>query len=176
MMERTLPFGDRLSPGYYFLPMPSPQGKRLGYKDSKMAVSMCAKLVRGITTRIAVFEQRILMNFTAMTFDYTVVPGGCNLGDHHMEERQESDSLLWMAVPKKKTTPSKKKLRHRHKWLKNRTDIETCVVCGNNKLVSHLCGYCLEKINEDTREHRKVNKEDEKHWPIPDILKKFRLY
>lgn len=99
-----------------------------------------------------------------------------NLDEGELDVQRENEGFLWMAVPKKKTTPSKKKLRHRHKWLKNRTDIEMCVVCGNHKLMGHLCGYCLDKVNEETREFRKADKEDEKHWPIPEILKKFRLY
>ncbi|CAH3179199.1 unnamed protein product [Porites lobata] len=55
----------------------------------------------------------------------------------------KDDGFLLMAVPKKRTSASKKKLRNRHKWLKNRSDIETCVVCGNHKLANHLCGHCL---------------------------------
>lgn len=141
-----------------------------------MAIAMCARFGRAFTTKISMLEQRILINFTALSIEYPALPIMCNLGSHQVEERQENDSFLWMAVPKRKTTPSKKKLRHRHKWLKNRTDIEMCVVCGNSKLVGHLCGHCLEKISEETRQHRKINREDEKHWPIPEILKKFRLY
>lgn len=86
----------------------------------------------------------------------------------------ESDGFLLMAVPKKKTTPSKKKLRNRHKWLKNRTDIETCAVCGDLKLMNHLCGHCLERVKEQTSAYRREHKQDEVFWPIPDILRKFR--
>ena len=85
-----------------------------------------------------------------------------------------NDGLLLMAAPKKKTSKSKKKLRNRHKWLKNRSDIETCVVCGNFKLANHLCGNCLEKVKQETIDYRRENNEDEIHWPIPEILKKFR--
>ena len=81
------------------------------------------------------------------------------------------DGLVLMAVPKRKTTPSKKKMRNRHKWLKNRTDIHQCAVCGSYKLVGHLCGNCLEKVKEETKTYRKKNSQDEIHWPIPDVLK-----
>ena len=86
----------------------------------------------------------------------------------------EDDGLLLMAVPKKRTSASKKKLRNRHKWLKNRSDIETCVVCGNHKLANHLCGHCVEEVREKTAEFRKERDERRYQWPIPEILRKFR--
>ena len=84
------------------------------------------------------------------------------------------DGLLLMAVPKKRTSASKKKLRNRHKWLKNRSDIETCVVCGNYKLANHLCGHCVTEVREKTAEFRKERDENSYQWPIPEILRKFR--
>ncbi|PFX18997.1 hypothetical protein AWC38_SpisGene16634 [Stylophora pistillata] len=39
-------------------------------------------------------------------------------------EGHSDDGFLLMAVPKKRTTVHKRKLRNRHKQLKNRTDIE----------------------------------------------------
>lgn len=141
-----------------------------------MAASSWFRLCRGITARISLFEQRILANFTPLMLNYDVPCQGFNVVEGDLQERKENEGFLWMAVPKKKTTPSKKKLRHRHKWLKNRTDIEICIVCGKHKLLGHLCGHCLDKVNEQTCEHRRIDKQDEKHWPIPEILKKFRLY
>ena len=86
----------------------------------------------------------------------------------------KDDGFLLMAVPKKRTSASKKKLRNRHKWLKNRSDIETCVVCGNHKLANHLCGHCLAEVREKTSEFRKERNERDYQWPIPEILRKFR--
>ena len=102
------------------------------------------------------------------------VPLNLRLAGVENGPQSEETGLLLMAVPKKKTTPSKKKLRHRHKWLKNRTDIETCAVCGNTKLMNHLCGNCLERVRTETAEQRREHKQDEMFWPIPDILRKFR--
>ena len=84
------------------------------------------------------------------------------------------DGFLLMAVPKKKTTPHKKKIRNRHRQLKNRTDIEICAICGNHKLENHLCGHCVERIKEETKKVRRERNEDSIEWPIPDILKQFR--
>lgn len=83
----------------------------------------------------------------------------------------EENGWVLMAVPKRKTTPSKKKMRNRHKWLKNRTDIHQCAVCGSYKLVGHLCGNCLDKVKEETKVYRKENDQSEMHWPIPDVLR-----
>ena len=84
------------------------------------------------------------------------------------------DGFLLMAVPKKKTTPHKKKIRNRHRQLKNRTDIEICAICGNDKLENHLCAHCVERIKQETKKIRKQRNEDSIEWPIPDILKQFR--
>ena len=86
----------------------------------------------------------------------------------------QEDGLLLMAVPKKRTSASKRKLRNRHKWLKNRSDIETCVVCGNFKIANHLCGHCVAKVRTKTIEFRKERDEGAYQWPIPEILRKFR--
>lgn len=90
------------------------------------------------------------------------------------DEEIREDGFLLMAVPKKRTSASKKKLRNRHKWLKNRSDIETCVVCGNFKLDNHLCGYCVKDVRRKTIEFRKEKNEGAFQWPIPEILRKFR--
>ena len=57
---------------------------------------------------------------------------------------------ILLAVPKKRVSHSRKRIRNFPKFPKNRTDIETCVVCRNQKLQGHLCGYCLERIREET--------------------------
>ena len=91
------------------------------------------------------------------------------------DQEIREDSFLLMAVPKKRTSASKKKLRNRHKWPKNRSDIEICVVCGNCKLDNHLCGYCVKEVRRKTIEFRKEKNEGAFHWPIPEILRKFRV-
>ncbi|PVU93959.1 hypothetical protein BB559_003121 [Furculomyces boomerangus] len=55
------------------------------------------------------------------------------------------------AVPKKKTTHSKKRMRSAGKGLKNRTDIVRCSGCGKAKLLGHLCLYCYKDIRRKLR-------------------------
>eukprot|EP00795_Rhopilema_esculentum_P014526 gene14526-5589_t len=57
---------------------------------------------------------------------------------------------ILLAVPKKRVSHRRKRIRNHSKFPKNRTDIETCVVCGNEKLQGYLCGHCLENIREET--------------------------
>ncbi len=59
-----------------------------------------------------------------------------------------------LAVPKKRVSHRRKRMRNRNKFPKNRTDIEICVVCGNEKLEGHLCGQCYEKVKEETQRIR----------------------
>jgi large subunit ribosomal protein L32 len=46
-----------------------------------------------------------------------------------------------MAVPKKKTSPSRQKMRRAHHALKPVATIE-CSNCGDRKLPHHLCPSC----------------------------------
>ena len=59
---------------------------------------------------------------------------------------------ILLAVPKKRVSHSRKRIRNFPKFPKNRTDIEICVVCRNQKLQGHLCGYCLDRIRTETAE------------------------
>jgi len=59
---------------------------------------------------------------------------------------------ILLAVPKRRVTHSRKRIRNFPKFPKNRTDIEICPVCRNHKLQGHLCGYCLERIRTETAE------------------------
>ena len=60
------------------------------------------------------------------------------------------DALLF-AVPKKRTSHSKKRTRHAHKYLKNITHIEKCK-CGRAmpKLTHVLCPVCLKEVMKET--------------------------
>ncbi|CAG8510043.1 4173_t:CDS:1 [Funneliformis caledonium] len=49
--------------------------------------------------------------------------------------------ILW-AVPKKKTSHSKKRMRSANKGLKDKTNIVDCLGCGQKHLVHHLCHNC----------------------------------
>ncbi|SRR6266498_4325717 len=49
--------------------------------------------------------------------------------------------ILW-AVPKKKTSHSKKRMRSANKGLKDKTNIVDCLGCGQKHLIHHLCHNC----------------------------------
>ena len=122
-------------------------------------------------------EERILHNlgliYTGFNPDVAIL-GNIDSSETNGYLETQDDGLLLMAVPKKRTSASKKKLRNQHKWPKNRSDIETCVVCGESKLANHLCGHCVRRVRSETRMFRKERNESNYHWPIPEILKKFR--
>ena len=86
-----------------------------------------------------------------------------------------NDNILWMAVPKKRTSRKTKWLRHQRKFIKNREDVETCSVCGNAKLINHLCGICFERIQQATDEVLKDIQSHPSFWrpSVPENLKQF---
>ncbi|RKP27294.1 hypothetical protein SYNPS1DRAFT_12904 [Syncephalis pseudoplumigaleata] len=59
--------------------------------------------------------------------------------------RELWESIL-RAVPKKKTSHSKKRMRSSNKGLKNRTDIVACPGCGRDRMMGHVCRHCLRDI------------------------------
>ena len=65
------------------------------------------------------------------------------------------DSVLLWAVPKKRTSHSKKRMRMAHKYLKPKTNYQTCPKCGNLKLCHVLCGHCFRETMKLTAEFRK---------------------
>jgi len=135
--------------------------------------------MRTIFRTYLALEERILGNL-GLVYDGRNVPSAALLGNNYPSDESDGnldtkhDGFLLMAVPKKKTTPHKKKIRNRHRQLKNRADIEICAICGNHKLENHLCAHCVERIKEETKKVRKERNEDSIEWPIPDILKQFR--
>ncbi|CAE6513038.1 unnamed protein product [Rhizoctonia solani] len=52
-----------------------------------------------------------------------------------------------LAVPKKKTSPSKKRMRSANKGLKDKTNIVNCAGCGAPKRAHHVCPQCFSEIN-----------------------------
>ena len=86
-----------------------------------------------------------------------------------------SEMILWMAVPKKRTSKKTKWLRHQRRSLKNREDIETCSVCGNAKLVNCLCGTCFERIQRATETVLNDTQSYPGLWrpSVPEYLKRF---
>lgn len=109
------------------------------------------------------------------------VTGGGTYGGHQLESRPllrtpcldgldtESqdcgtwDGYLW-AVPKKRTSHSKKRMRMAHKYLKPIHHYTICPNCQNVKLLHVLCGHCLAATLKKTAEFRRMKQQrrDEK--------------
>ncbi|KAG0026163.1 hypothetical protein BGZ81_006566 [Podila clonocystis] len=51
-------------------------------------------------------------------------------------------SIVFAAVPKSKTSHSKKRMRQATKGLKEQKNIVQCPGCGQAKLMHHLCTHC----------------------------------
>lgn len=85
-----------------------------------------------------------------------------------------NDNILWMAVPKKRTSKKVKWLRHQRKFVKNREDIEICSVCGNAKLMNHLCATCFERVQNASKDVLKDVQNHPSFWrsTVPENLKK----
>ncbi|KAF8350032.1 hypothetical protein F5887DRAFT_943425 [Amanita rubescens] len=66
------------------------------------------------------------------------------------------------AVPKKKTSHSRKAMRSANKGLKDKENIVNCPACGSPKLSHHLCSNCYSFLNRTW----KSRKRDES---IPDL-------
>ncbi|KAI9913485.1 hypothetical protein PsorP6_005386 [Peronosclerospora sorghi] len=57
------------------------------------------------------------------------------------------DNAIWLAAPKSKVTPSRKKIRNNDlsKRLKNIVHFQDCPLCGEKKLRHRLCMSCFKK-------------------------------
>ncbi|NXA16028.1 RM32 protein, partial [Sapayoa aenigma] len=66
------------------------------------------------------------------------------------------ESILWMAVPKKRRTIEVNRCRRRHpnKLIKEKRNIDVCPECGNLKQKHVLCGYCYAKVRAETEQIR----------------------
>ena len=63
--------------------------------------------------------------------------------------------ILW-AVPKKRTSHSKKRMRMAHKYLKPKGHYTVCPKCQNLKLLHVLCGHCLKETLRETAKMRRA--------------------
>jgi ribosomal protein L32 len=64
--------------------------------------------------------------------------------------------VLMGAVPKRRVTWRKARLRMQNKWLKPITHIGTCPACGQPKLAHHLCLSCVKKMTTEVKHVRKT--------------------
>ncbi|KAJ2235231.1 hypothetical protein IWW45_002762 [Coemansia sp. RSA 485] len=71
--------------------------------------------------------------------------------------------MILRAVPKQRTSHSKKRKRMAGKGLKNRQDLVPCSGCGRPKLLAHICLNCYHDIKRKLkgmkREAEKVKQE-----------------
>ena len=71
------------------------------------------------------------------------------------EQQQQQDSLagpthVLMGAPKKRTSHARKRWRATHKQIRNKTNIVTCEVCGNARLMHTLCSHCYAMTRRET--------------------------
>ncbi|XP_076006491.1 large ribosomal subunit protein bL32m isoform X2 [Genypterus blacodes] len=79
--------------------------------------------------------------------------------DQEMDDQQDPsflDSILWMAVPKKRRTIEINRTRRRSdsKVLKVKHNVEQCVECGHLKQKHVLCAFCYRKVCRETSQIR----------------------
>jgi ribosomal protein L32 len=72
------------------------------------------------------------------------------------------DGVMW-AVPKKRTSYTRKRIRNGRKYLKPRINYMTCPDCKNLKLLHMLCGHCFKETMRKTAEIRTAELEDKMH-------------
>ncbi|KAF8626551.1 hypothetical protein AX15_004853 [Amanita polypyramis BW_CC] len=70
-----------------------------------------------------------------------------------------------LAVPKKKTSHSKKAMRSANKGLKDKQNIVNCPSCGSPKLAHHLCSNCYTSLSRTW----KTQKREQGEGAIPDL-------
>ncbi|KIL70793.1 hypothetical protein M378DRAFT_66559 [Amanita muscaria Koide BX008] len=67
-----------------------------------------------------------------------------------------------LAVPKKKTSHSRKAMRSANKGLKDKENIVNCPGCGSPKLAHHLCSNCYASLS-------RTWKAQKREGGIPDL-------
>ncbi|CDZ97009.1 Mitochondrial ribosomal protein L32 [Phaffia rhodozyma] len=75
-----------------------------------------------------------------------------------------------LAVPKQRTSHSKKRLRSVNKQLDRKTNIVTCPACGLPKLSHSICRVCLSSITRSLKNEQRVKAllEGEEEAPVLD--------
>ncbi|RDD38475.1 putative 54S ribosomal protein L32, mitochondrial [Trichoplax sp. H2] len=119
-----------------------------------LLTSIASRLLQ--TARI--LEQRawIALNLRpAYNYDLQPTDHALTSLDDQPDDVDNDHGILWMAVPKKRTSRRKKRLRNLNKQLKPIRNFEHCNVCGNLKLTSIFCSHCLRRIKEETKAYRK---------------------
>lgn len=92
---------------------------------------------------------------TVPSFFFPPVYDTIGLAGAHNGGLLDWDGVLW-AVPKKRTSHSKKRMRMNHKYLKAKGHYTVCPNCQNLKLLHVLCGHCLKETLRLTAEMRRA--------------------
>ncbi|XP_074055332.1 large ribosomal subunit protein bL32m [Macrotis lagotis] len=68
-----------------------------------------------------------------------------------------ADGLVWMAAPKNRRTIEVNRCRRRNpqKLVRVKNNIDVCPECGHLKQKHVLCGYCYQKVRNETAEIRR---------------------
>lgn len=106
---------------------------------------MAAMQVRSAMHRAVKFLQNKLAT-TTQTPAPIFVPLALNGASLPFPSNLLSDAI-WLAAPKSKVTPSRKKIRNNDlsKRLKNIVHFQDCTMCGEKKLRHRLCMSCYKK-------------------------------
>ncbi|KAI0094646.1 ribosomal L32p protein family-domain-containing protein [Irpex rosettiformis] len=64
-----------------------------------------------------------------------------------------------LAVPKKKTSHSRKAMRSANKGLKDKHNIVHCPACGSAKLAHHLCSNCYSQLSRGWKAEQRQSAE-----------------
>lgn len=67
--------------------------------------------------------------------------------------------MILRAVPKQRTSHSKKRKRMATKGLKNRKDLVPCRGCGRPKAVAHICLSCYSDIKKKLKQQKREEQE-----------------
>ncbi|KAJ2507466.1 hypothetical protein IWW47_001095 [Coemansia sp. RSA 2052] len=68
--------------------------------------------------------------------------------------------MILRAVPKQRTSHSKKRKRMATKGLKNRHDLVPCSGCGRPKLTAHICLNCYHDIKRKLKDMKRAKEEE----------------
>ncbi|NP_001104196.1 mitochondrial ribosomal protein L32 L homeolog [Xenopus laevis] len=83
-------------------------------------------------------------------------PVSCPFPDMHLDDKDSTagflDNIFWMAAPKNRRTIEVNRCRRRNpnKLIEVKNNIDVCPECGHLKLKHVLCGFCYEKVREET--------------------------
>ncbi|AWO96992.1 putative 39S ribosomal protein L32 mitochondrial isoform 2 [Scophthalmus maximus] len=112
-----------------------------------------AALVHSLRCSLLRIESRLLQ---AAGLDRHLAPALAVNGPSLLPQLQPQDSIMWMAVPKKRRTIEVNRTRRRcdSKLLKVKTNIEPCPECGHLKQKHILCGFCYAKVRKETGQIR----------------------